>query len=323
MLGLIVLLQTLTIAVSGPLASPEYLPLHVAQAEGLFRREGLDVTLRPTRAEPDAAEALAQGQADLAATSLPSMLRHGPRTEAQAARLVFGLTAAPPVALVVPAAHAGAVRTIADLAGTQVGVTSPGAPEYPWLGRLLARAGLSVADLSIVSHGTRGLGRVMDTGEVHAGLVGEPLASRLLAREPARLLADLRTPAGVKRALGTLTVNAAVFARADRMPPDADLAALARALMAAERRLEADAADDLAVRLGPGVTGLPETFDAQRLALRGMYLAGGRVDVDQVRATLALVRAYVPLPATQHVPDADELLHPGSRETVITPTPGR
>ena len=51
MLGLILLLQSLTIAVSGPATSPEYLPLRVAQAEGYFAREGLAVTLKTTRAE--------------------------------------------------------------------------------------------------------------------------------------------------------------------------------------------------------------------------------------------------------------------------------
>src|SRR5216117_1569852 len=72
-LGAIILAQALTLAVSGPTSSPEYLPLRVADAEGYFAKEGLTVTVKTTRAEPGAAEALAQGQADLAATSLEAM----------------------------------------------------------------------------------------------------------------------------------------------------------------------------------------------------------------------------------------------------------
>src|SRR2546430_17737414 len=94
-LGAIILAQALTLAVSWPTSSPEYLPLRVADAEGYFAKEGLTVTVKTTRAEPGAAEALAQGQADLAATSLEAMLRFGPRTSKQAPRLVLGLTAAP------------------------------------------------------------------------------------------------------------------------------------------------------------------------------------------------------------------------------------
>src|SRR5437867_7603167 len=75
MLGLILLLQTLTLAVSGPATSSEYLPIRVAEAEGYFAREGLEVRVRTTRAESGAAEALAQGQVDLTATTLEALLR--------------------------------------------------------------------------------------------------------------------------------------------------------------------------------------------------------------------------------------------------------
>src|SRR5215813_4621602 len=78
MLGLIVMLQTLILAVTGPATSPEYLPLRVAEAEGYFKREGLVVVLKTTRAEVGAAEALAQGQVDLAATSPDVEARAGP-----------------------------------------------------------------------------------------------------------------------------------------------------------------------------------------------------------------------------------------------------
>src|SRR5919204_239058 len=113
-LGAVILVQALTLAVSGPATSPEYLPLRVADAEGYFTREGLTVTIKTTRAEPGAAEALAQGQADLAATSLESMLRFGPRAANQSPRIVFGLTAAPPFVLLVADSHKEVIRSIDD-----------------------------------------------------------------------------------------------------------------------------------------------------------------------------------------------------------------
>ena len=126
--GVIVLLQALTLVVSGPATSPEYLPLRVAEAEGHFTREGLAVTLQTTRGEPGAAEALTQGQADLVATSLEAVLRFGPRRASQRPRLVLGLTAAPPVILLVADAHKTVVRSIEDLPGTRVALSTPGAP---------------------------------------------------------------------------------------------------------------------------------------------------------------------------------------------------
>ena len=309
MLGLIVLLQALTVVMSGPATSPEYLPLRVAEAEGYFARENLSVTLRMTRAEPGAAEALAQGQADLAATSLDSILRFGPRAARQSVRLVFGLTAAPPVVLVVPASQTGLVKSIEGLPGTRVGLSAPGAPEQAWLAWLLAKWGLSVADVWIVSHGSRGLASAMETGDVHAGLVPEPHATRLLNGSQALVLADLRTPGAVKDALGALTVNAAVFMRSDRRVSDKNLQSFARAVLAAERRIAVATPQALAARLTRSVTIPADDFETRLNATRGGYLANGLVSPEQLLETLALIRAHHPLPATARLPRPEDMLY--------------
>jgi NitT/TauT family transport system substrate-binding protein len=317
MLGVILLLQSLVLAIAGPVASPEYLPLRVAETEGLFTREGLNVVVRTTRAEPGAAEALVQGQADLVATSLDAMLRFGPRSANQAPRLVLGLTAAPPVALLVPTSQAEIVKSLNDLAGTRVGLSSPGAPEQMWFGWLLARAGLSVAQMWVVSYGSRGLVTALESGDVHSGLVHEPAASRLVADGQAQLLVDLRTPAAVARAIGTPTVHAAVFVRADRRPRDRDLRAFARAVLAAEERIGSATADDLAKHLGKRIGG--DDFSARLEATRRIYLTDGMVTADQLRETLALIRAHQPLPATSRVPPPEELLHVEPLRRALSP----
>jgi sulfonate transport system substrate-binding protein len=309
MLGVILLLQTLTLAVSGPPTSPEYLPLRVAEAEGYFAREGLAVTLRTTRAEPGAAEALAQGQADLAATSLEAILRFGPRLASQAPRLVLGLTAAPPVILLVPDSHRTVVRSIEDLPGTRIGVSTPGAPEQAWFAWLLARSGISIAQMWMVSRGERGVIHAVETGDVHAALVQEPAASRLIASGQARALVDLSSPAAVRQAVGAPTVNAAVFVRSDRRPRDRDVTAFIRAVLAAQRRIAEGDGETLAARLPKAVTAGPDTFDARLAASRDIYLPEGVVTVEQVRETLILIRAHLPLPVSARVPRPEDLVH--------------
>jgi NitT/TauT family transport system substrate-binding protein len=309
MLGVILLLQTLTLAIAGPATSPEYLPLRVAHAEGHFTREGLNVVLKTTRAEPGAAEALVQGQADLVATSLEAMLRFGPRAAAQAPQIVFGLSAAPPVALLVSTSQAETVKAVTDLPGTRVGLTTPGAPEQAWLAWLLARSGMTLAQVWVVSHGQRGLISAVETGDVHSGLVPEPFASRLVADGRARVLVDLRTPAAVAQALGGPTVNAAVFARADRRPRDRDLAAFARAVLAAEQQIASAPPAELATKLGKRVAGSGDDFAERLEGTRAIFLDGGLVTAEQVKQTMALIRAHQPLPATSRVPSPEELLH--------------
>ena len=197
------------------------------------------MTLRTTRSEIGAAEALAQSQVDLAATSLEALLRFGIR-DGQNPRLLFGLTAAPPVALVVDAAH-GRLRTVADLVGQRVALSAPGAAEHTWLTLLLARARLTPAQIQLTSVGAHGLDRALMTGEVRAALVPEPVASRVLGERRATLLADLRTPVATQKALGVPTVSAAIFVRAERRPGERELAAFTRGLLAAEERLGAEA----------------------------------------------------------------------------------
>lgn len=321
MLGLILLLQALTVVVSGPPTSPEYLPLRVAEAEGYFAREKLAVTLRTTRSEVGAAEALAQGQADLAATSLEALLRFGSRPGAPLARLVFGLTAAPPVVLLA-AAQAGATQSVDTLAGLKIGLSAPGAPEHTWLLGLLAAGGVGPSQVELVSLGARGLASALEAGEVHAGLVHEPGASRLLAEGRAALLADLRSPEAVARALGAETVNAAVFVRRDRRVADATLTAFARALLAAVERIRMAAAAELGARLPARVLGgAANEFDTRVAATRETYLPGGRVTPEQVRRTIDLVQAHQPLPASLKLPRPEDMLHLEPLRRALTPMP--
>ena len=309
MIGLILLLQALTIAVSGPPTSAEYLPLRVADAHGYFTREGLAVTLKTTRAEVGAAEALAQGQADLAATSLEAVLRFATRAATQGPRLVFGLTAAPPVALLLAAPLEASVRSVDQLGGLRVGIAAPGDPAHTWLMALLARARLSIAQVETVSLGERGLVTAIETGDVQAGIVAEPAASRLIAEDRAVVLADLRTPAAVERALARVTLNAGLFMRADRRPADRDLAAIARALVDAERLIATADAEALASRLPRAVTGSVEEFPRRLETARGLYLPDGTVTMVQLRDSIAIVRAHMPFSPGLRIPRPEELLY--------------
>lgn len=310
MLGLILLLQSLVVSVSGPVSSPEYLPLRVAEAEGYFRREGLAVTLKTTRSEIDAAEALAQDQADVAATTLEAMLRFGLRPTQKTPLLVFALTAAPPVALLATTNTETPVRTVDQLRGLRIGISAPGVPELAWLEAVLARANVKLTAVDLVSLGARGVTTALERGEIQVGLVDEPAASRLIADDQATLLADFRTPQAVARALGGHgTVNAAVFVRGFRRPNDADLAAFGRALLAAEERIATGNTHDLAATLARSVVGTLDEFGRRLDATRGMYLPGGRVGPADIRETIKLIRARLPLSTGIKLPRPENLLH--------------
>ena len=286
----------------------------MASGDGHFDRQGLKVTLRPTRSEVGAAEALAQGQADVVATSMEALMRFGVR-EGQQPRVLLGLTAAPPVALVVDAARGGPVRRVEDLAGLRVGIAAPGAAEHVWLNVLLARAQLDPGKVQLVSVGSLGLARGLSSGDLRAALVPETVATELLAERRATMLADLRTPAAAERTLGARTVSAAVFVRADRRPGERELAAFTRAVLSAEARLMGGGAAALAARLPRSVVGTPEEFEARVQQARDLYLPDGRVSEDQLETTVTLLRDQRPLRSRPRI----QLLPPGR----LTTTPSR
>jgi NitT/TauT family transport system substrate-binding protein len=298
----LVLLQVgLTIAVAGPATSPEYLPLHVAQADGLFTAQRLGVTLRPMRSEAAAAEALGAGRAQLAATSLDAALRLG-SADGAAPRLVWGLTAAPPVALLVAPGRAETIRSAADLVGQTVAIPAPGTAEDQALGFLLARAGVSPHRVQVRSLGERGAARALEAGEVAAAVLGEPHLSRLTEGSAARIVADLRTVEGAAAALGGATVNAALFARAgSELPPDT-LRALRAALQAAVARVGTGEPAALQPGLPAAVIGSAGDFVARLRGARDLFLSDGRVTAPVLERSVELVRARAPLPARVKLP---------------------
>jgi NitT/TauT family transport system substrate-binding protein len=308
MIAWVVLLQaSLTIAVAGPATSPEYLPLHVAQAEGHFAAQKLAVTLRSVRSDAGASEALAGGHAQLAATSLDAALRLG-SVDGAPPRLVWGLTTAPPVALLVNPARAGTIRSAADLVGQTVAVPAPGTAEDQALGLLLARAGVPMHRVILRSLGERGAARALAGGEVAAAVLAEPYVTRLVAEGKATVAIDLRTAKDAAGWLGGPTVNAALFARADTPPDAATLRAVAAALQAALARVIGAEPAALAASLPAAVIGSSADFALRLRGARDLFLPGGQVSVEALERSIELVRSRAPLPAKVKLPRRAEHL---------------
>ena len=318
MIAWLVLLQTtLTIAVSGPATNPEYWPLHLAAAEGYFTEEKLAVSLEVTRADAGAAEALSRGGVALAATSLDAALELG-HVGGLPPRLVFGLTATPAVALLVPSGQKDSVRGLADLVGKTVGVPAPGTPEYHVLISLLARAGIKIAQVTVQSYGERGLAGALESGKVAAAVLGDPYATRLVEAGKASPLVDLRKRGEPTRWLGGPVVHAAIFARADTALGAAEIKPLVRALLRATARVENATPEEVQARFPAAAVGFPEDFRARLLGTREIFLRDGRVSAEMLEASVALVRGRSSIPAKVKLPrKMDGLLMTGPLEEVL------
>jgi ABC-type nitrate/sulfonate/bicarbonate transport system substrate-binding protein len=290
----------ITIAVAGPATSPEYLPLYVARSEGYFAQEKLEVTLTTARSEADAAETMARGHADIAATSLDAAFRVG-HSRGALPRIFFGLTAAPPVAILVSSGP-NAVRSPGDLRGQSVGLPGVGTPEQAMLSTILARAGVKIHTVPLRSFSNRALAGALETGEVAAAVMADPWVTRLADEKLATILVDLRTRSDAERWLGAVTVHAALFLRADTAVSEQDLVGLARALLRAVARVSGTPAETLAAGLPASVIGQPGDFALRVSGARESYLPGGRVTENMLKASLTQARERVELPAAVKLP---------------------
>src|SRR5690348_8766078 len=189
------------IAVAGR-AALDYLPVYLASALGFFREAGIDAEIQDLPSGPKAFQALLGGSTDLVAGAYEGGVQLS--MEGKPIEAVAVLQRWPPLVLVVAPQSASSVRTIADLKGRMVGVSSPGSTTHRFLNYLLARNGFAPSDVTPVGVGVNfSMAAAVQHGKVAAAVAG-PLGVALLSKQsPPMLLADCRTEQGAKSTLGT------------------------------------------------------------------------------------------------------------------------
>lgn len=126
--------------------NPDHGPIIVAQQQGFFAAEGLEVTIQPPADPADPPKLLAAGQADLAVSYQPQL--HLLVAEGMPVKRVGTLIDNPLNCLLVLAD--GPVKQIADLKGRKIGF-SVGGVEDAVLGSILKGAGLTLDDVELVN----------------------------------------------------------------------------------------------------------------------------------------------------------------------------
>jgi sulfonate transport system substrate-binding protein len=209
-----------------------YLPTTLAQELGFYRDEGLDVELQDFAGGAKALQALVGGSADVVSGFYDhtiQMTAEGKSLVAFVAMLRF-----PGLVLVTSPQSAGTVTKIEDLKGRIAGVTTAGSSSQMLLAYMLQRHGVAADAVSITAIGSAATAiAAVEHGKVDAGMMADPAFTLVKKRNPAvRVLADLRTAAGVQEAFGTSTYPASVlYAQAAWLAGHRDTAArLARAI---------------------------------------------------------------------------------------------
>lgn len=190
----------LTIAVGGKNLL-YYLPLTIAETQGYFKAEGLDVTIADFAGGSRALQALVGGSADV----VSGAFEHTINMQIKGQRLrAFALQGrAPQIVLGVNPKTMPNFKSVADLKGKKLGVTAPGSSTNVLANFVLAKAGLKPGDVSIIGVGA-GSGAVaaMRAGQIDAISNLDPVITLLLRSGDLKVVSDTRLVAEADKVFG-------------------------------------------------------------------------------------------------------------------------
>ena len=244
-----------------------YLPTTLAQELGFYRDERLDVELQDFAGGSKSLQALVGGSTDV----VSGFYDHTIQMAAEGRELVAFVTMLrfPGLVLVTSPQGASQMTRIEDLKGRIAGVTTAGSSSQMLLTYLLQRHGIQADGVSITAIGSAATAiAAIEHGKVDAGMVADPAFTLIRKRNPSvRVLADLRTAAGVKEAFGTESYPASVlYAPGDWIRDHRDVAQrLARAITRTLEWMHAHTPEEIAAKTPKSLRGEDDALYVEAL----------------------------------------------------------
>lgn len=205
-------LDKVTIASGGHIV--HFMPLDLAVAKGFFADEGLDPEITQLQGGTGTALALLAGQVDFSLNSIDHAFKAAVQGKDNL-RMVALLNRLPGMVLVVDSRLRSKVKSISDLKGMALGVTSKGSATHMVLASLLSRSGIDPAAANIVDAGSATFPPALENRQIAGGIALEPFASILAEQGKVFVLADLNTLKDTERFLGGPYNQAGVMTRQD------------------------------------------------------------------------------------------------------------
>ncbi|MBW8758575.1 MAG: ABC transporter substrate-binding protein [Burkholderiales bacterium] len=242
----------LTIAVGGKNLL-YYLPLTIAESQGYFKAEGLDVTIVDFAGGSKALQAVVGGSADVVSGAFEHTLLMQPKGIRLRAFALQGR--APQIVLGINPKTMPGYKTVADLKGRKIGVTAPGSSTNVLANFVLAKAGLKPGDVSIIGVGA-GAGAVaaMRAGQIDAISNLDPVITLLQRSGDLRIVSDTRIVAEADKAFGGPMPAGCMYAPQafiDKNP--ATVQAIANAIVRADKWIQGAGPADI-------VKAVPESY---------------------------------------------------------------
>jgi NitT/TauT family transport system substrate-binding protein len=270
-----------------------YLPLTIAESQGFFKEQGLEVEVNDFGGGARALQALVGGSVDVVTGAYEHTIRM--QAKSQDIRAVLELGRFPGIVLAVKKSKAGQIKTAADLKGMKIGVTAPGSSTNFFVNYLMAKAGADPKSASFIGVGT-GMSAVaaIKQGEIDAISNLDPVISKLETDGDIVILADSRTEGGTKTIFGGSNPAAVVYMKNDFIEKNPNTTqAIVTAFYKALKWIEKASPEDIA-------KAVPEAYYLGDRALylravqssKEIYSKTGIVPMDGMKSALGMLKEF-------------------------------
>lgn len=167
-----------------------FLPFDLANQLGYFEKEGLKLNITYVQGGTATAQALLSGQVDFSTNSIDHAFKSAVQGKDNL-RMVVLMNQTPGMVLLAGSKHKGRIKSISDLKGMSLGVTSKGSATHMVLAYLLSRNGVNPDSVTIFNAGSATFAAALNKDEIQAGIALEPFASKMVEDGDAFILQSL------------------------------------------------------------------------------------------------------------------------------------
>ncbi|MDO5680084.1 MAG: ABC transporter substrate-binding protein [Pelistega sp.] len=283
-----------SIAVGGK-ALIYYLPLSIAEINGYFKEEGLNVSIADFAGGSKALQAVVGGSADVCSGAYEHTINLQSKRQFYRSFVLQGR--APMIALGTSKKNLPNYSTPADLKGKKIGVTAPGSSTNMLLSFFLTKNGLKDSDISIIGVGS-GAGAVtaLRSGEIDAMCNVDPVISLLDHAGEIQTIVDTRTLKDTLDIFGGPMPAGCLYAAESFIEKNPNtVQALTNAIVKANKWIQSAGADEV-LKVVPEnyLLGNPEVY---KLALTKSFEGlspDGLIDEAGPATALKSLQSYVP-----------------------------
>lgn len=255
-------------------------PSYLAEWLGFYRAEGVDVAISQIAGASKVLEAVVAGSADVGGGVYEQTIQMA--AEGREVVSFISFLRSPNFALV-----ALRVKSVAELRGKTVGVSSLGSPSQFYLNQILKSAGVSGVSTTSVGMAATAMA-ALEHGQVDAATLFGSAITALQSRRPdLAILADTRTADGLRRVFGVDNYPAScLLARAEWLKANPEAARrMARAVLRSLAWIRGHSAEEILAQVPSEFrVGDPAAELAAIRLAKPMYSPDGRIDPESAEA---------------------------------------